>query len=668
MPSQRELFAAAQSHHMAGRLEEARGLYQTIIESDPNHADAWHLMGTAMAQQGLGAEGVEHIRQATRLAPGRAPYLNNLGVVLQDLGRLDEALEAFGQATVLEHGNSDAPYNMAKLCKLMGRPQEALEGYERVLEIDPGRTDAVINLANLLFEGARPDEAVALYTRAGTQARDDHERARALINEGNAYRRMGWDDEALDAYQKALVLEPHDGLAIKQALTVPVIPWSRDHIEELRTTFEARIDKLLEGSALAVEDPALETSTTTFFLAYHAMNDKALQEKVARLHLAACPELGFVAPHCKAPPINRQRIRLGMISAYFHLHSIGRLNQELIVRLGRGEIELTVFTMAGQDDEVSRKIKEAAERVVQLPDGLWEARQRIADEKLDILFYTDLGMDIRTYFLAFARLARVQCVSWGHPDTTGIPAIDYFISSELTEPDGAEAHYSEQLYRLATLPTVYGRPEAEGPAKGREQFGFPAGANIYLCPQMAIKFHPDLDQIAGRILADDPQAHFVLLEGAVSQWTDRVMERMKRTLPDHHDRVRLIPRVAPGDYLHLLATADVILDTPHFSGGNTSYESFAMNKPVVTLAGEFMRGRVTLAQYRMMGIEDFIADNLEEFSAIALRLGTDAGYRTEMETRIAEASPCLFDEDAALEEFEKFFKWAVSLPNPAGIG
>ena len=93
-----------------------------------------------------------------------------------------------------------------------------------------------------------------------------------------------------------------------------------------------------------------------------------------------------------------------------------------------------------------------------------------------------------------------------------------------------------------------------------------------------------------------------------------------------------------------------------------------MNKPVVTLAGEFMRGRVTLAQYRMMGIEDFIADNLEEFSAIALRLGTDAGYRTEMETRIAEASPCLFDEDAALEEFEKFFKWAVSLPNPAGIG
>ena len=63
------------------------------------------------------------------------------------------------------------------------------------------------------------------------------------------------------------------------------------------------------------------------------------------------------------------------------------------------------------------------------------------------MFYADLGMDIRTYFLAFARLAPVQCVTWGHPDTTGIPNMDYFISSDLIEADGAEKHYSETLYK-----------------------------------------------------------------------------------------------------------------------------------------------------------------------------------------------------------------------------
>jgi predicted O-linked N-acetylglucosamine transferase (SPINDLY family) len=152
-----------------------------------------------------------------------------------------------------------------------------------------------------------------------------------------------------------------------------------------------------------------------------------------------------------------------MVSAYFRLHSIGRLTQEIIARLSRQDFELTVFTVAGHDDEVSRHIAAAAEHLVQLPEGLWDARRRIAEAELDILFYPDLGMDVRTYFLAFARLAPVQCVSWGHPDTTGIPAIDYFISSALAEPDGARAHYSERLYRLATLPTFY---------KRRRTFGF----------------------------------------------------------------------------------------------------------------------------------------------------------------------------------------------------
>ena len=64
-------------------------------------------------------------------------------------------------------------------------------------------------------------------------------------------------------------------------------------------------------------------------------------------------------------------------------------------------------------------------------------------------------MDIRTYFLAFSRLARVQCVTWGHPDTTGIPNMDYFISSNLIEPKEADEHYSEKLQRLNVLPTFY---------------------------------------------------------------------------------------------------------------------------------------------------------------------------------------------------------------------
>ena len=90
-----------------------------------------------------------------------------------------------------------------------------------------------------------------------------------------------------------------------------------------------------------------------------------------------------------------------------------------------------------------------------------------------------LGMDVRTYFLAFARLAPVQCVTWGHPDTTGIPNLDTFLSSSLIEPLDAEEHYSERLHRFSTLPTYYLRHKIPERLKSRADFGFDEKQRIY---------------------------------------------------------------------------------------------------------------------------------------------------------------------------------------------
>ena len=82
-----------------------------------------------------------------------------------------------------------------------------------------------------------------------------------------------------------------------------------------------------------------------------------------------------------------------------------------------------------------------------------DARQRIAQDSLDILIYADLGMDFTSYVLAYSRLARYQIAWWGHPITSGIPTIDYFFSldDELSE---AHDHYSEQLVRMQYINSV----------------------------------------------------------------------------------------------------------------------------------------------------------------------------------------------------------------------
>ena len=75
-----------------------------------------------------------------------------------------------------------------------------------------------------------------------------------------------------------------------------------------------------------------------------------------------------------------------------------------------------------------------------------------------VLVYPEIGADHTTLQLAALRLAPVQCTSLGQPVTSGLPTIDYFLSSDLMEPPAAQEHYTERLVRLQSLGTAY-RPE-----------------------------------------------------------------------------------------------------------------------------------------------------------------------------------------------------------------
>src|SRR3546814_2213326 len=106
--------------------------------------------------------------------------------------------------------------------------------------------------------------------------------------------------------------------------------------------------------------------------------------------------------------------------------------------------------------------------------------------------------------------------------------------------------------------------------------------------------------------------------------------------------------------LNVVARAGVLLYTWPFGGGNTSYRSFAIGVPVVTLPGRFMRGRTSLVHYRHMGIADCIADSADSYVDIALRLGTDPAWRGGIVDRIHARSHVLFDDRRAAEAFARF--------------
>src|SRR4051812_47699135 len=102
MPTIPEMLSEALMQHRAGRLAAAEQLYRQILQTDPQQADAWHLLGVLAQQAGQPAVAVDYIGRAIALRPGAAAFYNNQGEAYRALGRLDEAAACYRRALVLD--------------------------------------------------------------------------------------------------------------------------------------------------------------------------------------------------------------------------------------------------------------------------------------------------------------------------------------------------------------------------------------------------------------------------------------------------------------------------------------------------------------------------------------------------------------------------------------
>lgn len=432
---------------------------------------------------------------------------------------------------------------------------------------------------------------------------------------------------------------------------------SRQAIASSRARFEQGLDRVLEAPP-RIEDPLNKADLPTFYLAYHGLCNRRLHTKLARAFLCAVPDLGWQAPHCLASGRRPGRIRIAFLSAFLRNHSIGKVARGLIAGLDREQFEIYVLSLPPVVlDETARWIQGHCDHWLAVADRLDEARSQIAALELDVLFFQDIGMEPFSYLLAFARLARVQCVSYGHPDTTGIPNMDYYVSNDWYEPPGAVEHYSERLFPLHHLPTLahYYRPPLPDSMPTRAELGLPVDGRLYVCAQTPFKLHPDFDELMRLILERDGAGRIVLFSDRCEEWSVMLMRRFRRTLGGAVDRILFLPRQPYPRFLQLLGVADVALDTPHFNGMITSIETLSVGTPVITLPTDLQRGRVTQAMYRAMDIDDCIASDADDYAARAVGIASDPDRRHALRALIRERNYQLFESRRAIIEFQRFF-------------
>jgi predicted O-linked N-acetylglucosamine transferase (SPINDLY family) len=644
-------------HHQAGRLAEAEGLYRRVLAADPQQADALHLLGMAAQTRGRLDEAHRLVSRAVELKPAEAIFISNLGVVLEAQGHFLEAEAAYRRALELNPRHAESLNNLGNVHRSAWRIDEAARAYRAALEQRPDFAMSHGNLGTTFADQYKFGEAIACYRRA--LALDDR-LADARKNLAVALADQGHFSEAQDELSRARAQNPHDsGLKIRQALLLPVVSASVTAINERRARLEGDLDRLLKDD-LHVRDPLTETPGPAFYLTYHGRNDVGLQRKIAALYRRAVPSLDFTAPHCRiGRATGHSPLRVGLISRFFYRHSVADHYAGLLRAFPRDQARYTLLRVTGPEDEVSRAMDASADRVVRLSTHLAEAREQVAAEELDVLFYTDIGMDPWTYFLAFSRLAPVQCATVGQPGTTGIPNVDYFVSSDRLEPVCGQSHYSERLVRLRDIPHVFERSRTPENPLDRGGIPLPPDARWYVCQQTLFKIHPDFDFVLGNILRRDPTGIVVLFEGQVPTWKDLLQERLRQSIADVADRVVFLPRLKRDEYFRLIAQADVLLDTMHYGGGTTAMHALALGAPLVSLPGEFNRGRVAQALFQKMGILDCLATTPNDYVDRAVRLANDRGLRESLRGRILERCGVLFSNPTPAAELEEFFVDAV---------
>jgi len=634
----REMLQEALRLHQAGRLAEAESRYRLLLAQLPQHAEALLYIGLLAYQKGRPEEAVRLIGDSIAINGDDPAAHSNLGNALASLGRHAEAETAFSRALQLDPRQADAWFNLGNVQRLRERYDDADASYRRAVALQPNHVGALSNLANLLLVRRQPAAAGA-----------------AFDNLGDALQAVGRTEDAAGAYRQALAVSPQPGVEAKLAFLTPVIPMSVEEIERTRERLFAAT-AALAAKGLRIDDPLRYASNAIFYTGYHGRNDRDLRTAFADFYLRASPALAWCAPHCTSYAGAGGRIRVGFISRYFlPEHPMTKLYGGIIEHLDRRQFDVTVFRF----DRPAAATLYADTKVTVLGTDLAAARQAIAQARLDVLFYTDIGMDPATYFLAFSRLAPVQCVTFGHPVTTGVATIDYFLSARELEPAGAQDHYTETLVPLSVVPTYFRQPSPAASPPTRADFGLPADARLYLCAQNLIKFHPEFDAVLAGILRRDPKGRLVLIRSKDSLLAQRLLERLRRSLPDAADRVTFLPFLKLDALLGFARSVDAVLDTPVFGGGTTSLETFAVDAPVLTWPGPFARSRITHALYRQMGIEGLAVQDAAQYVDQALRLANDPSRRLYLQEEVRQKKHVLYENAALVREIERFLAAAV---------
>jgi len=689
---------AAIARHQAGDLATAEANYREILGISASEPRALHLLGTLHAQTGRLASAVDLLRQALRLNPRNAETHNNLGLALHGLGEIAGAAAAFREAVRRNPHYPEAHNNLGDLLREAGNVEGAVERLEAALRLRPDYPEALNNLGIAHLELGHHARAVAAFTALLRYRPDDymtrrnlavacqgagdlpaalHHYAAALaidardpevhLKQGATALGLRDPDYALSCYQGALRADANNAGAHNNIAAV-----LRD-----RGDLSGALDHLGRATALAPELAEAHSNLGRTLLAQgrHREAEDAyrrayeLDPTVATLHsnyLAALPYGGdhdpveiltlhrqWAARHAGVPPLppipasgNPDRpLRVGYVSPDFRRHAVATFLEPIVAAHDRTRVEVFCYSNVQVPDPVTARFADLADgwrEISHLDDDA--AAARVREDGIDVL--VDLtGHLARNRLGIFARRpAPVQVTYLGYHTTTGLAAIDYRLTDAWVDPPGAEAHYTERLYRLPNGWLCF-QPPDDAPAVNALPC-LTAGHITFGSFNNLAKVTPEVIHRWSKILTEVPGSRMVMKDLALRDPATGARVRDAFAADGvTTERLDLVGWTKTrADHLALYGRIDLCLDTFPYNGGTTTCEALWMGVPAVTFAGDRYVSRFGLSILSQVGLGELAASDAKGFVATAIALAGDtermAELRRHCRPRMADSSLC----------------------------
>ena len=577
----------------------------------------------------------------------------NNAIILFNDKKYEEALELMIKCYYKEPLNLIYILKLAEIFVITNRFLYAIDIYNKYLNLQPNDIKVLKSLLLCYRTTENNKQIEQIYENILNIKNNDIESIESLLSlyyklgECNKYDALFNKYKYIFTDDRKNILEIYNNLLLEQIMT------SNINILYNRYKYENNIDYLFFQKKVINEINNIIVPIScpiTFILAYHNKNNKYLFKKVSNMIKKYCPFINEFNNNFISKTTNDKKIKIGFISYFFRNHSVTKDRRGLIKMLDRDIFEVySLFIGNYQFDDISNEIINCT-HYVKINDDIYYAIKQIQELNLNILFYCEIGMCMLIYILAQFRLAPIQINTWDHSDTSGIDTIDYYISSKLYEKKNGYEHYSEKLIMNEGLCTYYYNPFKYVTEIIQLQYENFENKNIYFCPGSLFKIHSNMDIIFDKILNKDENALILFVGNDENRY--KLENRFKNTLGYNTERTFFVDKnFNPNYFFSLLTSCNILLDSYFFGGCNSCLEAFSINKPVVTLPGNFINSRFTYGFYKKMNFIDLISENIDDYVNIAIKIAINNNYNKYVCNEIKRKKYILY------ENIETVYEW-----------